>query len=436
MFIEFNPFAGPGRTPLVQCHRNVGGGYTSGLGVPPNPRRLAVALVFLAIVGAVLFVKPGQRANLKSLYARRRWFELRDAVEASHWQAPALYRAAVAYAFHDLDAAVKLALEAVRTSLDRGDVIRARYVLADAYSWSGRYTEALAELNAIGSSTDLSDRALYSAAARFPPQAVIRGAVSTIKWDEAPSRRITIPVQVNGKTAHYEIDTGADFCSISEMEAARLGLKTYAMPGFRGEDGSGVGFEVRLAVADTLTVGGFELEHVIFQVRRGRDSLLTGVLGLRVLLAFQTVTWNHDGSTEIGAPPARRNLREANLCFDGPRLLARASYQKSGLYMFLDSGANETTFLPRFAADFPELVRAKAGQGTQRIEGAGGTIEVPIAVLPEVALDLGNASVKLNHGTLRLKDPNGWEYHLHGASDLLKAQGAAIDFGAMQLKFN
>ena len=141
-------------------------------------------MVFLAIVGAVLFVKPGQRANLKSLYARRRWFELRDAVEASHWQAPALYRAAVAYAFHDLDAAVKLALEAVRTSLDRGDVIRARYVLADAYSWSGRYTEALAELNAIGSSTDLSDRALYSAAARFPPQAVIRGAVSTIKWDE------------------------------------------------------------------------------------------------------------------------------------------------------------------------------------------------------------------------------------------------------------
>jgi len=395
-------------------------------------RGVGIVLFIAGLLALVIFVHSRTGVDLESLYRGRRWFELRDALlHAGRF--PTVYRAAVTFAFHDFSEAERLASNVVRSASEPIDMIRARYILADTYAQEERYAAALAQLRAVNRDQDKSDIALYSAAVQFPRQLVITRRTSRVPWQADPNGHLIFPVTVNGRLAHYELDTGSSYCSISRTEADRLGLKTVDMPGFRGTDGSGLGFEAALASADKVTVGGFEFEHVLFEVRADNKELPPGVLGMHVILAFETITWGRDGVLEIGAPTGPVNIREANLCFDGTHLIARALFQKAGIHVFLDSGASDIDFLPRFGSDFPAVARDKSAVGRSRITGVGGTVEEPVVFLPEIELDVGNASVRTNRAVLRSKDLNGWGYHAHAGSRFL--QGATIDLGAMKFGY-
>jgi predicted aspartyl protease len=116
-----------------------------------------------------------------------------------------------------------------------------------------------------------------------------------------------VPVTVNGKTANYIVDTGADFSLMSKGEPKRLSLKVIEAPGSSTVDSSGTSVGFRLALADRLSVGEFELRNVVFLVARDDQQPFVdlpadshGVPGIPVVVAFETLRWSADGRFEIG----------------------------------------------------------------------------------------------------------------------------------------
>ena len=120
---------------------------------------------------------------------------------------------------------------------------------------------------------------------------------------------------MNGREAHYGVDTGADVSTISEAEASRLGLKVHEAPGFRWRDGFGHAIAARIALADELVLSDFRLTNVLFIVLHEPPAWATlpvasqGTLGRNVLIELETVRWKRDGWLEFGFPAAPASLR-------------------------------------------------------------------------------------------------------------------------------
>jgi hypothetical protein len=92
----------------------------------------------------------GERSDseLRSLFAARDWFQLRDAVERSA-DAPAFYRGAVACAFNDVDSAERHFRGVIKAPGEVQQAAEAHGLLAHAYIRSGRYRQTYAHLAAM-----------------------------------------------------------------------------------------------------------------------------------------------------------------------------------------------------------------------------------------------------------------------------------------------
>jgi predicted aspartyl protease len=338
----------------------------------------------------------------------------------------------------------------LRRAADAGvgtaDAIDARALLISVAQMNGDYREALNEILALrplvpdASGLD-NGAAFFGALAAFPRQTVStrRTAIvgSTIR-----DGNLFIPVAVNGGSAQYIVDTGANFSTMAEAEARRLGLAIRDAPGSHGTDAAGTNVPFRLAVAERLSVGGFTLQHVVFLVARDDQQPFVdlpsgwrGVLGLPALLAFQTFRWHGDGRFELGfaARPAAR--QRANLCFDGANAVLNVAYRGRRMSAFLDTGATRTRFMAPFARDFPDSI---AGQKSARatIRGVGGTSRVAAVSLQHVTLRVDGHDLVVPSADALLDDmkDRSDRYHVWAGMDLFAAaRNVTVDFGSMRL---
>jgi hypothetical protein len=153
------------------------------------------------------------------------------------------------------------------------------------------------------------------------------------------------------------------------------------------------------------------------------------------LLEFETIRWSKDQFIEVGLPAAPAKIRDANVCFDNLNLIIRAVFQNTPVYVALDTGSNETFFLPEFRRSFPAMAQASTGNTTQRAATFGGEVEMQVAILPELDLHMGGVIVTLKGATLRSKtDIDSW-YHVWGGADLLKKSDVTLDLRAMRLTY-
>jgi hypothetical protein len=110
---------------------------------------------------------------------------------------------------------------------------------------------------------------------------------------------------------------------------------------------TGARVSLRIAVASELAVGALRLKHVAFLVFPDDQPPFNdlplgerGIIGIPVLLAFQSFSWGSDGSFEISAPP--RRLAHSDLCFDGQIPVAEVQFENGSLSFSLDTGAEVT----------------------------------------------------------------------------------------------
>jgi clan AA aspartic protease (TIGR02281 family) len=389
-------------------------------------RTLAIALTFCAALGA----QPAD--DLDRLFHAHQWFELRSAVTD---RSPSLMRAAVATAFNDPETAERLARDLLRSAPASNAADEAYGMLSQIYLRSGQYRRWLSMYrqwvaafpdSAGARSEEESEKKL----AGRPNQVNGRPRRAVLRHDPG---EFTIPASVNGKIDDYLFDTGAWTSVLTERRAVRLGLKiddTRRL--IVGSSGQSVGF--RTAIAKEVEIGGTRFGNVSFAVIEGMADVDGGIVGMPILIALGAIRWSPEGTVEIGAPSPR--LRdEANLVFNGNRMLLRMRVFGRDVLTTLDTGAISTDLNANFATTFPQAVQG-AKKGTTDITGVGGTQTFDSLEIPEVTFAIGPAEVRLRPATITLQRMAvmGGECCVGNAGgDLLKEAGFTIDFSTMTL---
>lgn len=398
---------------------------------------------------SLLFIAPcfaaDQRAaELKTLYDAHDWFQLRDAAGAGN--APAFYQGVAACAFNRLKDCERNLHSAIQSAPHSDEAYKAHEVLDYAYQRAGAYGRAFSELNELlKAKPDAADvqnaRTFYAGFSRYPDQTVAASLPAKVRY-RIDDGNMFIPVTINGKSANYMIDTGANLSTISVSEAKRLGMTIHAMTA-KGYDATGGEVAFRTAVADRLQIGNFRLRNVAFLVMGDDQQPFVdtaqdqrGILGLPVLLALQTVRWRRDGTFEGGVQLKRNGIPAPNLCFEGGDLVTQAEFGKRKISLQVDTGAETTRLWPSFAQDFASVVDPFRKNDSTEVGGVGRNVQLESIQVPEIALRVGGAAVILHPASVLLKqttDASQWRHGNLGLDLLNQARVVTIDFKAMTL---
>ncbi|KUR72694.1 hypothetical protein AQZ52_05535 [Novosphingobium fuchskuhlense] len=196
--------------------------------------------------------------------------------------------------------------------------------------------------------------------------------------------RATVPVEVNGKTATFWLDSGAFFSVMSKAQAAALGLKTTSLP--QGFFISGIGGDAtaELATIRSFKIIGQELKNLQFLV--GGSDLGAAVIGQNILAAFDTEYDLGNGHVNLVQV---KDCREVNLAYwaAGKTVamadlirpeneLAKHIYAKGMINgkqarMMFDTGAPATTLTRSAAERFGIDLSAPGVVESSRMSGIG-----------------------------------------------------------------
>jgi hypothetical protein len=404
--------------------------------------RSLVAWLTLLALGHTCFAVDNKRPDLRSLYDAHRWFALRDTVRKT--DAPLFYRGAVACVFNDVRQCEKKSKALIRSQPHSEQAHAAHSLLAGVYLRYGQYRKALSQVDEMlvlepADSDAKSVRPLLAALSSSPDQSIGRRHSSRLSLHREGAD-FGVPVFINGTPATYTFDTGANLSLLSESEAKRLGLAVRDVESSM-EVMTGARVSLRIAIASEFTVGAFRLKHVAFLVFPDDQPPFNdlpmgerGIIGIPVLLAFQSFSWGSDGSFEISAP--RRRLAHSDLCFDGQIPVADVQFENRSLSFSLDTGAEVTYLYPPFAAAFPDLVKEQGKKESQKVTGVGSSTQVESSTLPKLQLGVGGIATILQPARILLAQTTAGSKLFDGnlGMDLLtQAQRTTLDFRSMTL---
>jgi predicted aspartyl protease len=247
---------------------------------------------------------------------------------------------------------------------------------------------------------------------------------------------LAVPVSINGHPESLVVDTGAGISSIAESKAKTLGM-TLEDEHFSILDITGKEVSCRLAIAHEFAAGAFRLRDVEFCALAGEGR--PAILGLPVLMAFETLRWTREGTLEIGFPIHREKAR-SNLYFEEGSLAVEATIDGRRLLMEFDTGNDETFLYPIFADDFPEIAKTAGEKQTYEVEGLGQSAEVQSADLPQLTLTVAGAATHLED-VVSLLEPLASQCPTcsgNAGRDLLRlllkqARSVTVDFRTMRL---
>jgi predicted aspartyl protease len=381
--------------------------------------------------------------SLKKLYDEHHWFALRDATIQA--DASPFYRAAVEAAFDEVERAEGDLGQLIVQSPHSADAYEARELLATMFFRHGLYRKALEQLRAMSSekpeAKDVQNELALFTAFGKADQSTVRLSSSTLQMRREDGN-LYLPLEIEGKTALYAFDTGANFSVISEAEASRLGLAVTSVD-TNIADSSGNQLGLRVAVAKSLTVGGLELHDVAFGVLPDTQPPFNelaeqkrGLLGIPILLAMHTVCWFRDGTFVLGRDSKEFDLRTANLAFEQSFPVTRAYFQGTGIDMTVDSGAQKTVLSPPFASAFPDVLKSAGKSESHKLTGVGGSLTYESVLLPSINLQIGGLTVTLTNAhvlTQESSDTSKWADGNLGIDLLNEARSTTLDFGSMTL---
>ena len=352
-------------------------------------------------------------------------FQLRDKGGKT---APAIMRASLAASFNDFVQATKELLAIVRSHPDSDEAYEAHAELLWMNQLSGHAQEALDHEQALRKDAADGPPGLLQALANYPDQSIEIRAYSRIPFVHKDGD-FSIAASIADKSAQFVLDSGAAISSISESQAAALGLPIHEEE-FSMTDASGKNIACRLGIANELAIGNFRLKNVPFCVQAADSSLL----GLPVLLAFETLRLNRGGDLEIGFPSARKNIAQSNICFDGGSLAVQIGFKKQALPFAFDTGNGHTFLYPEFTG-LADSAKASS-KDTYVMTALGGATELKASELPQLTLTLDGLAATLSNVVLLADSVSSDCPGCYGnaGTDLLdRATTITLDFKAMRL---
>jgi len=232
----------------------------------------------------------------------------------------------------------------------------------------------------------------------WPPQTVsFDGSIDLATQRNPVLGTIETSLTVNGVTAPWILDTGANVSTISASFARKLGLKL--SKGSAKVDGiTGAANPLHVALLPELKVGGATVRNVLLLVLND-DSLsipigknqhyqINAILGFPVFQALQRITFTADGHFLAG-PGSPSSVNGAHLYMYQLTPLLQCNVENRTVLFSFDTGAGSTIFSQRYHADFPDQFKGLTKK-PYGIGGAGGVRQMDAYFLPQVQLGIGD----------------------------------------------
>ena len=407
---------------------------------------------FLGLI-CFLLLAAADVTQLSQFQEKSQFFHLREALQRLGWNDSGnlFYRALVESRFGQETAAIGDLQKFLAMPSDPVQKREAYEELASALMRVGRYGDsahALAQAlrlkppgDAVRAATENS-QVLYGSFADIPPQTVEFGKDVLTQASLDPLGTWDVPVQVNGRQGEWIFDTGANLSTLSESEAARIGLEPHET-GTYVNGSTGKKNPLRFAVAHDLLLGNAHLHNVIFLVLSDQALYIgplkyqiRGILGLPVLRALGCVRMSAKGELRIETKAAGE-AGQPNLFLDGWELIAEVRHGDQRLQMFFDTGSNASFVYPSFRESLTKDEITRLERKQDKIGGAGGTVSPMTEVAPTLGLEILGRSVELKGISLLLAQPTGDKSYRDGVlgMDALH-DGFTLDFRNMQLRLD
>ena len=272
-------------------------------------------------------------------------------------------------------------------------------------------------------------------------QTVEFGAPTRVQARRNPLGLWEVPTEVNSQRGEWIFDTGANYSTVTESEARRMGLAIREVSAYTS-DFVGADHPTRLAVAGELRFGSARLRNVVFLVLS--DQLLFvsplkyqihGILGLPVIRALECVEVSAEGAISSGRCAAAARV-PANLFFDRLNAIVQVGHSGQNVQMMLDTGAAATVLYPSILDSFAQWERdqLKGARATASVASISEQREADL--VPFIQLEPPGRTVYLDRIGLFRKAPTGTRGRdgVLGI-DALKG-GFRIDFRAMRFTLN
>ncbi len=276
------------------------------------------------------------------------------------------------------------------------------------------------------------------------PQTISGVRRFSVPMQTDPTGDLDIPVEVNGVTQWWILDTGANESVIAISSAKQMGL-TISNKSAQSQSGAtGSEAPIKGAVIPELILGGATVHNVVALVMDDKSLKvpvkdnelyqIQGVLGYPVLAALGSFTL--DGNQWMIATEGQPSQRSSRLYVEELTPLVEATVANSEILFGLDTGSSSgsfsATYLRRFPEQFTPLKPRKYATA-----GAGGDVRFLLAYyLPQIQLQFGTARATLRNVPVLTQelgvDPLDQVYGNLGQSLLSQFRGFTIDFSRMR----
>lgn len=401
----------------------------------------------------LLLSAPGTTdvAQLRQLQEKTRFFQLREALQQPGWNntETLLYRGLVESRFGHEQAAVPDLQKFLASSADPVLKRKADDELASALLRLGRYGDsarALSDSLRLMPKDDVerdgtrNSQALYASLADVPPQTIEFGPEVPTQANSNPLGTWDVPVEVNAHPAKWIFDTGANWSTVTESEAAVMGLTPRQTSAYV-KGSTGAKNPIRVAIASDLQFGSAHLKNVVFLVLSDQSLYIgplkyqiRGILGLPVIRALGCVGITAKGAVHM-APQCAPAEGEPNLFFDGWDAIVEIRHGDKRLEMHLDTGANATAANHSVRAALAPDEIASLKTDHDQTAGVGRVVTRKTQTLPAFHFEILGRADALTGITLLGQQPTGDQAYRDGTlgTDALTS-GFTLDFNAMQLR--
>ncbi len=301
---------------------------------------------------------------------------------------------------------------------------------------AGRDAAALQPLDA----SEAQALTFVEALVGVPPTRLLSGGAGRAPIARDLAGLMRADIKVGAESVAAILDTGANFSTINETSARRLGLRMLESTVSVGSS-SRDAVASRLGVAERLSFAGSDFSNVVFIVLPDTDlSFANGaytidaILGMPVFLEMKHIEVAKVDGREVfafGDEAAEVEAAERNILFSAMSPMAQLSIDVTGqpvrLSMLLDSGAQKTSFEGAFAKDAAALLDGAETVSSTR-GGAGGMVTSDTTKrLATASVTLGGKAVTLENVDVHVDDDDA----SHGilGLDVLK-DGFVIDWDA------
>jgi hypothetical protein len=414
--------------------------------------------VLICTVLAVLCIRTVHAdLGLNQLYESKQFFALRDALKkvGNDESADVLFfRGAVDNKFNRVKesiAQLERYLGSVRSKSDAPLLKECYELLADGYLKTYCYRQAaetyLTILRRYSETLSAKEAANYENVARlWAALAVTPAQTVRLKGDTrippvTGTVGLRVPVEANGQTITFLVDTGANLSTIATSVAARLGVRVIDAPIQVGSI-TGTKVEARPGVAPELKIGNATVRNAVFLVFDDKylsfpDGFrIDGLVGFPVIAGLGEVTFARTGEVTI---PSRSTLRgEPNLFLDGLKPYVSVEYRERQLTLAFDTGASNTDFYVPFLKAFEADITSQYPVQAHKLAGVGGVKETKAHIVKELAIRIAGKEVRLQNAPVfaEVLHEDGKHFFGNLGQDVIRQfERMTINFRTMRLVF-